>query len=173
MSGFVDGMVLGSVPEEMAEPGSRKANVTGAEAGDKVNVAKVDINLCAGCWEVLADICGCGATRLCADCVYVRLRGSVAEASHSGIQGEGQGEQSIEKELREELLTMANNFQRMGDMVDVFGGLSRELADIRASMDSREDMAMLASRVCGLEGGTHLETPAVMDDADESDFWSR
>ena len=85
----VDGMVLGSVPEQMAEPGPRKANVTGAEAGDKVNVASVDNNLCAGCWEVLPDVCGCVATRLCADCAYVRLRGSVAEESHSGIQGEG------------------------------------------------------------------------------------
>ena len=40
-------------------------------------------------------------------------------------------------------------------------------------MDSRDDMATLASRIYGMEGGSHLKHPAVMDDADESDFWSR
>ena len=68
---------------------------------------------------------------------------------------------------------MANNFQRMGDMVDVFSGLSRELADIRANMVSRGDIARLSSRVGGLESGVQLENPVVTDGADESGFWSR
>ena len=93
-----DGMVLSSVPADMAEPGPREANV-GAEAVEEVDVHSFDRNLCAGCWEVLPDICRCGATRLCADCANVCLSGSVAESGHSKMQGKGQGEQDIEKHL--------------------------------------------------------------------------
>jgi len=132
-----EGLVLGSVPAIVAEPGPRKANE--GEEDEKENEERISRNrFCEGCWETLPDVCGCGVLRLCACCADSGLRGSAAEAGYCNAEGESAGEKGIAEALREEIGNMTRNFERVGGMIDDVGGLAREMADLRANMVSRE-----------------------------------
>lgn len=175
-------MVIGS---GVAEPGPRKADVheenfagdIGGECAEafvgnggvlaepgpcKADVAS-NINLCGGCWEVLPDICRCGAVRLCGYCAkgFVdeaggALVGAVAESGPRKADGEADLSEAAGTGVSMEMLgrevqSMMGNFARMGELTDGVAGMVGQVRALRGNMVSRSDFNSLIDRILRLE----------------------
>ena len=112
-----------------------------AEDGDLFSIRAASV--CGGCWEVLPDICRCGAVRMCGECAEVVVAaGAVAEAvAEPGFckadMGESGGEDGAASQgvmidmVRLELQRMVENVERMGSLGQ---GLA-DLSGISARLD--------------------------------------
>ena len=105
-----------------------------AEDGDLFSIRAASV--CGGCWEVLPDICRCGAVRMCGECAEVVVAaGAVAEVvaepgSCKADMGESGGEDGDAREgvtvdmVRLEWRRMAANSERTGSLGQGLGGIS-------------------------------------------------
>ena len=126
------------------------------ERGDAKNV------WCSGCWEELPDVCGCGSSRWCVECaagfatvLAERGRGT-ADGTRNGVGTMAQ-EGMMARAVRDELQVMAQNFERMGSLIDDVGTMARELHNVRVEMVSRNDWQSLLNRIGRLDGGSLME----------------
>ena len=151
--------------DSLAEPGPRKANVTSEIDWDTAGNGGSENIWCDGCWEELPEYCGCGSVRLCLHCAVGSSRLAFGtDPCKADVEGDGQ--MAMAAALQNEMANMMRNFDRMGHMMDDFGGLGRELADIRENMVSRRDVPALVSRIRGLEGG-----PEIAEESDDESYY--
>ena len=183
---YSDGVVCGSVPAEpscgdvVVEPGPPKANVADEDAGEDAQQSQTKNVWCSGCWEELPDVCSCGASRWCVQCAAGLGRRSAGLRRRSVARGacKAENEAEMRDALRESMLDMTRNFQRMEQFVESMGGLASELQSVRQSMASRSDVQGLVQRLQALEGGAlgeeeyddHTGYPDDEDDLGSDDY---